>query len=67
MPYELVKTTNSQCKTFWMILLIFFCCIAFFNNIRSSKYNNSEYFDTNTKNAWIRKVSPDQSNISSQL
>ena len=53
MPYELVKIPNKQCQTFWMILIMFFCIIAIFNNF---KYNRFENFDPKNKSTKLNNL-----------
>jgi hypothetical protein len=46
MPYELVKIPNQQCKTFWMVLIIFFFVLATVNSINRF---HKEHFDLKQK------------------
>ena len=46
MPYELVKISNKQCKSFWLVLILSFCAFLFINTI----FNRFEHFDQMKQN-----------------
>jgi hypothetical protein len=58
MGFHLVKSSDSNCKTFWMILILIICLFLIINNIYHHK--NSEYFDNKKLvNKIIPTVKPD--------
>jgi hypothetical protein len=42
MTYELVRNPNTQCKTFWMMILLFICSFVLINLLK----NKNEHFKT---------------------